>query len=387
MSNAALHTVQVKAATLVSRPLSNGLPEGYTSEVDGLDASAWDNIVLSFADGNIYQTWAYEAQRSGTKAMSHLVLRKDGDIVAAAQMRIVKLPMLPLGVAYARWGPMWRRHGSKDDPRHLQVALACLRAEFAQRRRLALRILPLAFEHQRDVVEPLLVSEQFERLVDEGAQRTLLLPLDPPLDALRRNLDQKWRNCLNKAEKNGLELRAGDDDAIFGEFVRVYRQMHERKAFDETSSVDEFRALQAQLPEGARLRVSLALRDGQSVAGMVCSVIGDTGIYLYGATGDAGMGTNASYLVQWDAITWLKSRSARWYNLHGINPEVNPGTYRFKAGLAGRTGVDMRYLGTYQTTASPFARAIIRAASSARSLLRGLKKSRRAAPPATTSPA
>lgn len=387
MSNGTLPSIRGETPTVGIRPLSIGLPEGYAFEVDGLDASAWDTIVLGFADGNIYQTWAYEARRSGTDAMSHLVLRKDGDIVAAAQLRIVKVPMLPLGVAYARWGPMWRRRGCKDDPRHLQVALACLRAEYAQRRRLAVRILPLAFEHQRETVEPLLVHEHFERLADEGAQRTLLLPLDPPLDALRRSLDQKWRNCLNKAEKNGLELKVGDDDAIFGEFVGIYRQMHERKAFHETSSVDGFRALQAQLPEGARLRVSLALRHGRPIAGSLFSVIGDTGIYLYGATGDAGMGTNASYLIQWDAVMWLKSRSARWYNLHGINPEVNPGTYRFKAGLAGRTGVDVRYLGTYQTTASPFSHALIRTVSRARTLLRRLEKSRQTAPPVATLPA
>lgn len=350
------------------------LPTDYTLEVDGFDAARWQAIVEQFADANIYQTWAYGAERSGVQAMSHAVLRRRGEVVAAAQLRIAKLPLLPVGVAYARWAPMWRRRGRADNPDLLRFMLRGLREEYSRRRGLAVRLLPLAFAARQEELAPILESEGYELLRDEPVQRTLLLPLDEPLDALRRNLEQKWRNCLNRAERNELTLRSGSDGALFDEFVGLYRQMHQRKGFHETSDVNEFRRIQDALTDTERLRVGIVYANHQPVAGIVCSAMGDTGIYLYGATGDVGMGTNASYLLQWDALTWLKSRGCRWYNLHGINPQTNPGTYRFKVGLAGKTGIDDHYLGTYQVSAGPLSRTALQGANWARAMIRAWRR-------------
>ena len=35
---------------------------------------------------------------------------------------------------------------------------------------------------------------------------------------------------------------------------------------------------------------------------------------------------------------WIKEKGLRYYDLNGINPETNPGTYHFKRGLAGKKG-------------------------------------------------
>ena len=43
--------------------------------------------------------------------ISHLVLKKDGDIVVAAQARIAKVPIVKVGIAYVRWGPLWKSSG------------------------------------------------------------------------------------------------------------------------------------------------------------------------------------------------------------------------------------------------------------------------------------
>src|SRR5471030_244654 len=118
------------------------LPNGYTVDVDTVDKAGWHDVLDRFIDANIYQTWSYEAMRRGERGTSHLLLRKDGETVAAAQVKIVKLPFLKVGVAYVRWGPMWRLRGREADPQVLSAALDAIRREYAVRRGLTLRMLP-----------------------------------------------------------------------------------------------------------------------------------------------------------------------------------------------------------------------------------------------------
>ena len=63
--------------------------------------------------------------------------------------------------------------------------------------------------------------------------------------------------------------------------------------------------------------------------------MGDSAIYLLGATSDDGLNAKGSYLLQWTLIQWLKENGVRWYDLGGIDPEGNPGVYYFKRGFSG----------------------------------------------------
>ena len=55
-----------------------------------------------------------------------------------------------------------------------------------------------------------------------------------------------------------------------------------------------------ELPDDAKLTVLLAMSEGQPVAGHVSSLLGDTCIYLLGASNDEGRNTRAAYLLQFD---------------------------------------------------------------------------------------
>src|SRR5690349_19413270 len=91
----------------------------FSTQVDGMDPGAWEEVLTGFDDATIYQSWAYGAVRWGAARVSHLVLRRDGEVVAAAQLRIARVPVLPLGVAYLRWGPLCRRRGLPLEPASL----------------------------------------------------------------------------------------------------------------------------------------------------------------------------------------------------------------------------------------------------------------------------
>ena len=311
------------------------LQGGFSAEFDTVDEAGWHALLDRFADASLYQAWAWQSAPGLPGHASRLVLRRDGEVVAAAQARVVRLPLLPLGVAYVRWGPMWRLRGRPPEPAVLAAALRALRDEYTLHRGLSLRVLPYQFEDE-PTLAPWQSAAGFARRPGEVGQRTLLMPIDVPPEALRARMDQKWRNGLNRAERHGLQLEEGDDETLFARFSTIHREMRKRKGFRAMSDPDALRALQPRLPERHRMRVFLASSQGETAAGVVCSQIGDFGLYLHGATSDCGMRTQASYLLQWCTLQWLQQRGARCYNLHGIDPEANPGTYHFKAGLAGR---------------------------------------------------
>ncbi|MBC7662982.1 MAG: peptidoglycan bridge formation glycyltransferase FemA/FemB family protein [Caulobacter sp.] len=350
----------------MNAPRSFTLPCGLTADVDTVDKAGWHDLLDRFADANIYQAWAYESVRRSERDTSRIVVRRAGEAVAAAQVKIVKVPFVKLGVAYVRWGPMWRLRGRDADPTVLSAALEAIRHEYSVRRGLTVRMLPYFLTDERDTFHPLLRAGRFDRLGVETPQRTLLMSLEYSLPELRARFDQKWRNCLNRAEKNDLVVEEGTGVDLFERFIGIHAQMHARKGFVPGSDIREFRAIQRELPERHKMRVFLASTRGALAAGAVGSRIGDHGVYLPCATSDAGMPTNASYLLQWRALAWLKDGGATSYNLHGINPITNPGTYRFKAGLGGRSGRELHYLGTYQSSGPASSQALVGLAESLR---------------------
>ena len=311
--------------------------------MDGLDASAWSAALDSFEDASIYQTWAYGAVRWGSENLSHLTLSRGSELVAVAQLRIVRVPGLGMGIAYLRWGPLCHRKGEALVLNVVQAMAAALRDEYVQRRGLFLRLLPNAFQgsERAAAFEEAFTDFTREEFRGDDSYRTLVLNLDRPLDEIRKALDQKWRNQLNRAEKNGLGIIEGEEQHDFEAFHRVHEEMWSRKQYRRSSSVKEFAQIQKQLPPGQRMRVFRCELDGKTVAAMIATAMGNTGIYLFGATGNEGLKAKGSYLLQWRVIQWLKERGIRHYNLGGINPVTNPGVYHFKTGLS---GADVLYM-------------------------------------------
>src|SRR4029079_2790488 len=65
-------------------------------------------------------------------------------------------------------------------------------------------------------------------------------------------------------------------------------------------------------------------------------------------TSNNGMKSRGSYLLQSRLVEQLKRGGAMVYDLNGINPVTNPGTYKFKSDLAERNGKEVCYLGRFE---------------------------------------
>jgi len=322
------------------------LEEGYTAEFDRVDKHEWYKIIDQFSDANIYQTWSYDAVRCGEGNISHFVLRLANEIVCAAQARIVRIPVVGLGAAYFLWGPLWQLRNQVKDPSVFRMAIRALRNEYVCRRGLILRILPILYNDNPGLYLNILLEEGYTT-PEKDSQRTLILDIQPPIEDLRKKLKQKWRNCLNRAERNNLELIEGTEDSLFADFIGIYRELLQRKKFKEPNDINEFRIIQRELPPELKMRIFICQSGGLISAGAIFTAIGGTGVYLFGATNDQGMKNNGSYLLQWKAVQWMKNNGCRYYNLNGINPTLNPGSYHFKSGISGKNGKDVHYLGRF----------------------------------------
>ena len=213
----------------------------------------------------------------------------------------------------------------------------------------------------------------FVRSHEERTYRTAVLDVTRPLEEIRRGFAQKWRNCLNRAQKNNLEVAEGNTSEIYEEFLGIYRQMRERKSFDAGADAGRWAELQAALPESEKMHVFLARCGGRAIAGAVLSWMGERGIYIFGATSEEGLKSNGSYPLQWRAIERMKEAGCAVYDLGGIDPEGNPGVYHFKAGLGGR---EVSHVGTWEYCRDPLSRLVVRAGEAVQRVKGKMKRRR-----------
>jgi lipid II:glycine glycyltransferase (peptidoglycan interpeptide bridge formation enzyme) len=351
------------------------LPGGYAAEVDSLDERGWTLLLDRFADANIYQTWAHGEVRAGARNVSRLVLKRNGQAVAAAQVRLVRVPLLGSGIAYVRWGPLIRRNGDSLDLDVMRLAARALRNEFACRRGLVLRMNPAVFEEDASELASILADEGFGGTPNATPEHTIVIDLTRSPEELRAGIRKEWRRQLRIAESHGLTIVDGTSDALFGDFVAIYGEMVRRKGFPEPNDIMEFRAIQQGLPDQHRMRVMLCRAGDTTHAGLICSALGDTAVYLFGATSDAGMETRGSYLLQWRLMEWLKAEDVTRYDLHGVNAERNPGVYRFKSDLCGTAnGRHVRFVGRFDCPGSALSSSSVRAGETARALARRVRR-------------
>jgi lipid II:glycine glycyltransferase (peptidoglycan interpeptide bridge formation enzyme) len=341
----------------------------YQVEIDNVTEARWSELLDCFEDANIYQTWSYGSVRWGAKNLSHLILKRDGAVVAIAQMRIVRSKNFRFGIAYLRWGPMCHLRSQELDPRVVQTMATALREEYAEKRGLYLEILPNAFSDspRAEVIQSAFSRFNHRSGIGGEKYRTFVLDLRPPLEELRKKLDKKWRNQLNAAERNDLRIIEGDGVGEYDIFCSLYAEMRERKQFETMVSTVEFRRIQEHLPTSQRMRTLIGMHKEQPVAGLVCSAIGDSAIYLLGATNKDGMKLKASYLLHWAAIRSLKDREIRYYDLGGIDPVTNPGVHHFKSGF---NGVDVSHISPLVACDNRFSAAFVKAGQVVRGGLR-----------------
>lgn len=307
------------------------------SSVSAIGPEAWQGATHEFLDFGYRHSRHYAdamAARVGGQA-EHVAVRQDGKTIALASVRIKRLPLVRTGVAYVSGGPLVRHRADAEPRWRLEAALKALREEYVGKRGLVLRVVPPAGEPPWNAIQESCFAEAGFKADPAEVHQTVMISLDRPLTEIRAGFAQKWRNCLNKAERADLRLAYGTDPNFLERFSSLFDEFVDRKELAVDLDVGFYLRLQRRVPANEHLTVFLAETKGELAAGLVISMLGDTPIYLLGASNEAGRRTNASYLLQWWVIQHAAELGFRMYDLGGTDAERNPGVHRFKVRMGG----------------------------------------------------
>jgi hypothetical protein len=303
-----------------------------------IERERWIDLAGDFEDHNFRQCWDYAemlAARASATA-EHVVVGENGRPVGLASVRVKLLSRSGTGIAYIHGGPLVRRRDAADERAPLEHVLTALKEEYVDRRRLVLRIAPPIGDGAWNAARNEGLRAAGFRPADHlRPYRTMLVDIGRPAEDIRSGLAQKWRNCLNKAERRDVRVTQGREPTLFADFHPLFDELVARKSIAVELGADFYARLQTRLPERERLYLAIARVDGRPAAGVLASIHGDTAVYLLGASNDLGRATNAAYLLQWKVIRAASEAGCRWYDLGGVDAAANPGVHRFKQGFGG----------------------------------------------------
>jgi hypothetical protein len=295
----------------------------------------WSNISSGFQDLSLMQTWEYaEAKAEMGPWRVWRATFVDGELVVGAVQALVRpIPRLGGGLVWINRGPLWRRSANVD-PSLLVLMMEELRHHWVEQQHMYLRIAPPIWEAEGELNACERTGcRQVDGSVGWASAR---LDLSLTIEALRSHLQQKWRNCLNKAERIGFTAQCGSDSVVFHELLASYKTMLQEKQFQTNITPPFLCRLQESLPPGRKLWSFIGRHNEQVLGGILIATYGDTCEYLVGAINEAGRALNAGQFWLWQSVCQMKTLGYRWFDLGGMDPQhTPPGIFHFKAGLGG----------------------------------------------------
>lgn len=319
------------------------------------EASEWNRLIAGLAQTHVMQSWEWGQVKAqfGWQPAFYVWVDANGVERAAALvlMRELKLPGVPVGlrVLYVPKGPLldWKdadlRRAVLGDLSTLSVQLGAIFIKVDPD-------LPL-YSGAREASQPgsdgtvtEVVQELAERgwrLSDEQIQfrNTIVLDLQPALDELLGRMKQKTRYNIRLAERKGVQIRRSRAAADWALLYNMYAETANRDVFvirNETY----YQALWQTFAQANMLDAFIAETGGEMVAAIVVLHFGGWAWYMHGMSSAAHREKMPNYLLQWEAIRWLKTQGVHDYDLWGAPDELvesDPlwGVYRFKEGLGG----------------------------------------------------
>lgn len=303
-----------------------------------IDAKSWDAIALQFRDVIHEQTQCFNELRWAAKNLERVAFYREGKLVSAAIVLIIKFPFVGTGVAVVKWGPLWRKIGQPDNSQDLLEAIAGLKQIYAQSRGLFLSFFPRADAEISPIEQEAFSANGFYQgeMLDSPARYFVNTGLT--LTDLRASLGQKWRYNLKQAERKGLTARFVEGPDGLKTFMDLYAQMCARKNFHDTSAIDTLPDLLNATEPKLRPLILLVEKDTEIVAGAVIDASGERAVYLYGATSESALPLKAGYVMHWAIADYLcNDPTNHWYDLGGADTDCN--LHQFKRGFVGKQGI------------------------------------------------
>jgi len=174
-----------------------------------------------------------------------------------------------------------------------------------------------------------------------------MVSLEGSEEEILARMKQKTRYNIRLAVKKGIVV---SPDTNLAKFHAMLELTGARDQFG-VHSLEYYRAAYDLFHPSGSCELLTAAFEGRPLASLMVFAKGDTAWYMYGASTDEERNRMPTYLLQWQAMLWAKSRGCRQYDLWGI-PDLAEGeleerftqkeshqglwgVYRFKRGFGG----------------------------------------------------
>jgi lipid II:glycine glycyltransferase (peptidoglycan interpeptide bridge formation enzyme) len=175
--------------------------------------------------------------------------------------------------------------------------------------------------------------------------RTIIVDLHGTEDDILARMKQKTRYNIRLAAKKGVVVRPWDDLTAFHKMMLVTGG---RDGFGVHSLEYYQRAYKLFHPTGMA-ELLVAEYENKPIAALMVFARGKRAWYVYGASTNEERNRMPTYLLQWEAMRWARTKGAEEYDLWGVPDEDEEtletqfterndglwGVYRFKRGFGG----------------------------------------------------
>jgi len=301
-----------------------------------LTSADWDDYLNSCPDAHILQTSPWGTLKS---SFGWEVCR----VTAGDNGAQILFRTLPLGLcfAYLPKGPVAKSVDSLDEfwP---EVDAIC-----RERKAIFLKIECDYWHEEGELFFRSALKSEFRLSTHEiQPSRTLVVDLTPEEDQILATMKQKTRYNIRLAARKGVVVRASDDVSVFSELMDITGQRDEFSVH----SIDYYRQAHNLFYPQKGCELFLAEYEDQPLAAIMVFVRGTRAWYFYGASSNQQRNRMPTYLLQWEAMRWAKSRGCQTYDLWGV-PDLDHetleanfmkrhdglwGVYRFKRGFGGQ---------------------------------------------------
>ena len=311
-----------------------------------LSPGEWNDYLSACADAHLLQTLPWGELKSNFGWRPIRLVIDDQKTTWGAQILFRQLP-LGFTFAYLPRGPLIINQESRDESISpgpgfwKEIDQLCI-----DRRAVFLKIEPDVWSgsaawKQGIVPDGLKISPQSIQ-----PPRTVVVDLSGSEQDILGSMKQKTRYNIRLAVKKEIQVKFSDDVDAFYELMEttslrdqfgIHSHLYYQKAYD-------------LFHEAGKCELLMAEYDGEPVAGLMVFVSGNRSWYLYGASSSIHRERMPTYLLQWEAMKWARSKGCLQYDLYGVPDhdadylEANFqehsqglwGIYRFKRGFGGK---------------------------------------------------
>jgi peptidoglycan pentaglycine glycine transferase (the first glycine) len=330
--------------------------------VPELNASQWDEFITRHPHAHLLQTLLWGELKSGFGWNISRIGISEGknsripanlpgmDIIAGVQILFRRLPF-GFQFAYIPKGPVLPADldntptglGDPHSDLWREVDQIC-----RQRRAVFCKVEPDAWENEtpQEPQEAILPHGFLPSLHPIQPPRTLVVNISGDEDQVLGHMKQKTRYNIKLALKKGVIVHPSDD---LDSFYRLMQMTAGREQFG-VHSLAYYRQAYELFCHRGECELLVAEYQDRPLAALIVFAHGTRAWYFYGASASDHRDRMPTYLLQWEAMRWARSRGCHEYDLWGVPDEAEEvlekefttrqdglwGVYRFKRGFGGQ---------------------------------------------------